>query len=127
MFSIVVQRGSMAKAAAQLGVSQPSVSEVIADLAHALGVRLLDRSAQGIEPTIYASALLKRSLVAFDELKQGSRESGTSSSWPIRPLVNCGSGAQSPFHPRYFQRSSNGCSSSIRAWFPMWMLGLLTR
>ena len=69
-----VQCGSMAKAAAQLGVSQPSISEVIADLEHALGVRLLDRSPTGIEPTIYASALLKRSRIAFDELKQGIKD-----------------------------------------------------
>jgi DNA-binding transcriptional LysR family regulator len=74
VLSVVVQRGSMAKAAAQLGVAQPSVSEVIADLEHSLGVRLLDRSPKGIEPTVYASALLKRSLVAFDELKQGIRD-----------------------------------------------------
>ena len=46
----VVQNGSMAKAAAQLGVSQPSVSEVMADLEHTLGVRLLDRSPQGSSP-----------------------------------------------------------------------------
>jgi DNA-binding transcriptional LysR family regulator len=70
----VVQCGSMAKAAVRLGVSQPSVSEVMADLEHALGVRLLDRSPQGIEPTIYADALLRRSRVAFDELKQGIRD-----------------------------------------------------
>src|SRR5215470_3650317 len=70
VFSTVVQRGSMAKAAQHLGVSQPAVSEVIADLEHALGVRLLDRSAQGIEPTIYGDALLKRSVAVFDELKQ---------------------------------------------------------
>src|SRR5262245_11336614 len=66
----MVQRGSMGKAAQQLGISQPAVSEVIADLEHALGVRLLDRSPLGIEPTIYGSALLKRSLTVFDELKQ---------------------------------------------------------
>jgi DNA-binding transcriptional LysR family regulator len=70
VFSTVVQRGSMAKAAQHLGVSQPSVSEVIANLEHALGVRLVDRSAQGIEPTIYGDALLKRSVAVFDELKQ---------------------------------------------------------
>ena len=74
VLSVVVQRGSMAKAAAQLGVAQPSVSEVIADLENALGVRLLERSPKGIEPTVYASALLKRSVVAFDELKQGIRD-----------------------------------------------------
>jgi DNA-binding transcriptional LysR family regulator len=70
----VAKRGSMAKAAAELGVSQPAVSEVIADLEHALGVRLLDRSPHGVEPTAYGRALLKRSVVAFDELKQGIRE-----------------------------------------------------
>jgi len=70
----VAKRGSMAKAAAQLGVSQPAISEIIADLEHALGVRLLDRSPHGVAPTSYGRALLKRSLVAFDELKQGIRE-----------------------------------------------------
>jgi DNA-binding transcriptional LysR family regulator len=74
VFFTVVQRGSMAKAAAQLGVSQPAVSEVIADLEHALGVRLLDRSSQGVEPTMYGRALLKRGTVAFDELKQSIRD-----------------------------------------------------
>ena len=64
----------MAKAAAGLGVSQPAVSEVIADLEHALGVRLLDRSPQGVEPTIYGNALLKRSTAVFDELKQSVRD-----------------------------------------------------
>jgi len=74
VFSTVVQRGSMAKAARELGVSHPAVSEVIADLEHALGVRLLDRSAQGIEPTIYGDALLKRSVEVFDALKQSIRD-----------------------------------------------------
>src|SRR5215470_11913647 len=74
VFSAVVERGSMGKAAQQLGVSTAAVSEVIADLEHALGVRLLDRVAQGIEPTIYGDALLKRSVAVFDELKQSIRD-----------------------------------------------------
>lgn len=37
-------------------------------------MRLLDRSAQGIEPTIYGDVLLKRSVAAFDELKQSVRD-----------------------------------------------------
>jgi DNA-binding transcriptional LysR family regulator len=37
-------------------------------------VRLLDRSSRGIEPTIFANALLKRGHVAFDELRQGIRD-----------------------------------------------------
>ena len=49
---------------------------LIAGLEHTLGVRLLDRSPKGIEPTIYASAFLKRSRIAFDELKQGVNRRG---------------------------------------------------
>jgi DNA-binding transcriptional LysR family regulator len=74
VFLTVVQCHSMAKAAQQLGVSQPAVSGVIADLEHALGVRLVDRSARGVEPTAYGGALVKRSVAAFDELKQGIRD-----------------------------------------------------
>jgi len=64
----------MAKAAAQLGVSTPAVSEVIANLEHGIGVQLLDRSPRGVEPTLYGRALLKRLLIVFDELKQGLKD-----------------------------------------------------
>src|SRR5712672_3597837 len=74
VFSTVVRLGSMGKAAQALGVTQPAVSEVIADLEHALGVRLLDRAPQGVEPTQYGDALLKRSIAVFDELKQSVRD-----------------------------------------------------
>jgi len=74
LFFTVMQRGSMAKAASHLGISQPGVSEVIANLEHTLGVRLFDRSPQGVEPTIYGRAFFRRGLAAFDELKQGVRE-----------------------------------------------------
>src|SRR5262249_55429612 len=73
LFTVAEQR-SMAKAAGELGISQPAVSDVIADLEHSLGVRLFDRSPQGVEPTLYGQALLKRSVAAFDELKQGVRD-----------------------------------------------------
>ncbi len=74
VLSTVVERGSMAKAASKLGVSQPAISESIANLEAAVGVRLLDRSTRGIEPTGYAHALLKRSRVVFDELMQGIKD-----------------------------------------------------
>src|SRR5262245_36451355 len=67
----VAQCGSMGRAAAQLAVSQPAISKTIADMEHTLGVRLLDRTPHGVEPTIYGRALLDRSLSAFDELRQG--------------------------------------------------------
>jgi DNA-binding transcriptional LysR family regulator len=70
VLSVVVQSGSMAKGARQLAMSQPAVSESIASLEATLGVRLLDRTTRGVEPTLYADALLKRGDVVFDELLQ---------------------------------------------------------
>jgi DNA-binding transcriptional LysR family regulator len=70
----VAECGTMGKAAERLHVSQPVVSKAIADLEHTLGVRLLDRGPQGAEPTLYGRALLKRSIVIFDELKESVGE-----------------------------------------------------
>lgn len=74
ILSTVVEWGSISKAAGHLSMSQPSVSQAMTGLEAALRVRLLDRSPRGIEPTIYTRALLKRSHVVFDELKQGIRD-----------------------------------------------------
>jgi DNA-binding transcriptional LysR family regulator len=70
----VVEAGSMHKAAARLGVSQPAISKAIADLEHAIGLRLLERNPRGVEPTQYGRALLKRGVAAFDEFRQGVRD-----------------------------------------------------
>jgi DNA-binding transcriptional LysR family regulator len=70
----VVQWRSMAKAATHLAVSQPAVSQAVSELEHTLGVRLLERSSQGVEATTYGRALLKRALSVFDELRQAVRE-----------------------------------------------------
>ena len=70
----VIQTGSMGKAASALNMSQPAVSKAVAYLEHALGVRLLDRSRQGVEPTPYGRALVKRGVAMFDELRQGVQD-----------------------------------------------------
>jgi DNA-binding transcriptional LysR family regulator len=67
----VVQAGSMGKAAQRLHTSQPAISRSIAELEHALGVRLLDRHRQGVEPTEYGRALLDCGVAVFDDLRQG--------------------------------------------------------
>ena len=74
VLSSVVRWGSMAKAAAHLSTTQSVVSDSIAGLESALGVRLLDRSAKGVEPTVYARTLLKRTDVVFDELRAGVKD-----------------------------------------------------
>jgi len=70
----VAKSGSMGKAAADLAISQPSVSKAIADVEHAIGLRLFDRSPRGIEPTIYGRALLDCGVAVFDELRQGVKQ-----------------------------------------------------
>jgi DNA-binding transcriptional LysR family regulator len=65
----VAERGSMQQAAKHLAISQPVVSKIVADLEDALGVRLFDRSPQGVEPTRYGLALLRRTIAVFDELR----------------------------------------------------------
>lgn len=74
ILTVVARSGSMAKAATQLATSQSAVSEAVANLEGALGVRLLDRSPQGVEPTIYGTALLKRGHVVFDALREGIKD-----------------------------------------------------
>src|SRR2546421_12619576 len=70
----VAESGSMGKAAADLNISQPSVSKAIADVEHLVGLRLFDRGPRGIEPTIYGRALMHCGIAVFDELRQGVKQ-----------------------------------------------------
>ena len=64
----------MAKAAAELGVTQSAVSQIMAGMEADLGVRLFDRSRRGVVLTIYGEALIRRGKAAFDELRSGLQE-----------------------------------------------------
>lgn len=74
VLTTVVKAGTMGKAAEQLGTSQPAISRAIADLEHLLGVRLLDRSPQGVEPTPFGLLVIDRGIAVFDELRQTVRD-----------------------------------------------------
>ena len=63
---VTAKTKSMGRAAHELAVSQPVVSKAISDLENAVGLRLLDRSPQGVEPTLYGDALLRWGLAVFD-------------------------------------------------------------
>jgi len=105
VFFTVAQCGTMAKAALQLGVSQPAVSEVIADLENALGVRLLDRRSQGVDPTVYGNALRKRCIAVFDELKQGIRDIEFLADSTVGELrIGCGESISAAILPPIIQR-----------------------
>jgi DNA-binding transcriptional LysR family regulator len=66
----VVQAGSMNKAAVLLNTGQSAISRSIAELEHTIGVQLLDRNPQGVEPTQYGRALLDGGAAVFDDLRQ---------------------------------------------------------
>src|SRR5215475_8080001 len=74
VLAAVVEAGSMNRAVARLSTSQPAISKTITDLEHLLGVKLLDRSRQGVVPTPYGEALLRRSTTVFDELRMGLKD-----------------------------------------------------
>jgi DNA-binding transcriptional LysR family regulator len=63
----------MAKAA-ELAISPPAVSKAIADMEHAVGLRLLDHTRLGTEVTTYGRALIDHGTGIFDELKQATQE-----------------------------------------------------
>src|ERR1051326_4667099 len=69
----VVQAGSMNKAAAHLNTVQSAISRSIADLERSIGVRLLDRTAQGVEPTEYGRALFDGGTAVFDDLRPAAK------------------------------------------------------
>jgi DNA-binding transcriptional LysR family regulator len=74
IFMTVAQHGSMGKAAKHLAVSQPVISKAISDVERTLKVRLFDRRARGIEPTVYGDALLRGGTTVFDDLGHSVKE-----------------------------------------------------
>ncbi|MGI6031488.1 MAG: LysR family transcriptional regulator [Eubacteriales bacterium] len=71
IFIAVVECGSMHKAASQLYISQPSISQAIAELEAHYGVRLFDRLSQKLYLTPQGQTLLPKArqvLDAFDNL-----------------------------------------------------------
>ena len=70
----IAETGSMGRTAAQLAISQPAVSKAIGEIEHVVGVRLLNRTPQGVEPTLYGRALIKWGIAVFDDLRQAVQE-----------------------------------------------------
>src|SRR4029079_10039447 len=56
-----------------LNTTQPAISRSIAVLESTIGVRLLERKPQGVEPTAYGRALLNGGVAAFDDLRQAAK------------------------------------------------------
>src|SRR5881396_1078014 len=105
VFFAVLQAGSMARAAANLRVTQPSVSKAIGELEAALGVRLFDRSPQGVEPTKYGDSLRKCGSAVFDDLRQGIQDIEFLSDPTVGELrIGCSESITSSILPSIIQR-----------------------
>ena len=109
----VVKAGSMGKAAERLQhLATQTFRGQLAELEHAVGVRLLDRHRQGVQPTEYGRALLNCGAAIFDDLRQGMEN--------IEFLADpgtgeCGSAASSRLRQVSFPPPSIVCPGDIRA------------
>ena len=74
ILSAVIELGSMAKAAQRLMLTQPAISQSIAELEAVTGVRLLERSTRGVVATSFGMALVKRGAEAIDAVRQSLRD-----------------------------------------------------
>ena len=74
VFVSVLQHRSFRKAAASLHVTQPAVTKAIAGLEELLGVKLFDRSAKGVEPTVHGASFAPHAAAIFSELRSAAQQ-----------------------------------------------------
>ncbi len=73
-FNAICATGNFTWAASETGASRPSIHKAINDLERICGFPLIERTAQGYEPTPAGAHLNRSALLAFSELKQGMDE-----------------------------------------------------
>lgn len=61
---------NLGKTATQLHVSQPAVSLALAEIEKGLGVRLFERTARGVHPTVYGECLIRQASSMLSGLAQ---------------------------------------------------------
>jgi len=58
----------LGRAAASINVTQPAVSKALAELERGLGMKLFERTARGVHPTIYGECLIRYARTTLSEL-----------------------------------------------------------
>jgi DNA-binding transcriptional LysR family regulator len=74
VFVTVLEHRSFRKAAAVLHLSQPAVTKAIASLEQTLGLKLFDRVADGVVPTVHGRSFAPRAVAVFDELRRAAQD-----------------------------------------------------
>jgi DNA-binding transcriptional LysR family regulator len=74
VFVAVLEHRSFRKAAAALHITQPAVTKAIAGMEAVLEVKLFDRRADGVEPTVHGIAFAPHAAAIFNELRSAAQE-----------------------------------------------------
>ena len=82
----VLEQRSFAKAAKQLGLSPPRVSELVRTLEERLGVRLVERTTRSVAPTAAGERLLERLRPVLDDYDAALESTNEFRSKPAGPL-----------------------------------------
>lgn len=90
LLELLVQHGTVRKAAERLHASQPVASQMLAELEAAFGGPLFTRSRSGVQETARLSVLLRRIKIVLGELEAASGELTTSS----HPVIRIGANLQ---------------------------------
>lgn len=65
---------NVGKVAASLNITQPAVSKSLAELEKGLGVKLFERTARGVHPTIYGECLIRHARTVLTDLTHARDE-----------------------------------------------------
>ncbi|MFT3819911.1 MAG: LysR family transcriptional regulator [Rubrivivax sp.] len=108
IFMRVVETGSFSKAAAELGVTQPTATKAVAEAERRLGARLLHRTTRGVAPTELGGLYYERCKVAahhFAEAEQVAAEGAGVAGGTLRlnTSVAFGRRVMAPLVLRYMQ------------------------
>ncbi len=72
--AVLIQHGSFKQAASHLGITQPALSQSIGQIEREVGVKLIDRTPHGIEPTIYGRILYEHARSVDRELIKAAQD-----------------------------------------------------
>jgi DNA-binding transcriptional LysR family regulator len=88
-FAVVARRLSFSRAADELGLSQPAVSQAVARLERVLGVRLLERTSREVRLSAAGRALLPHAETLLDRAAALAAEAGRLAEPPGIRLAYC--------------------------------------
>ncbi len=74
--AVLIQHGSFSRAAEHLGLTQPALSQSIAQIEKEVGVKLIERTPHGVEPTLYGQVLYEHAKSIDRELALAAQHIG---------------------------------------------------